>query len=199
MANLRKAMANLHQKLSKHQQIDTIPFEEFVKLMVANPSGIIRNVFQVFHDMIKDYVGEGYDEYPDDPESIHYVDYDCSQLLVEGTDRPFFADRLFANRFINHVEALKIGAQQNKIYIFEGPHGSGKSTFTSRCIYIFDTHHDKTEFSSFVPDLWSVGSIRFLLRKGSRLNGTKSYNCRCCIGSSRRSDISCILRYFRND
>ena len=61
-----------------------------------------------------------------DPESINYLNYDCSRLFVEGSDRPFFADRLFANRLIRHVESLLVGDQQNKIYIFDGPHGSGK-------------------------------------------------------------------------
>jgi len=31
MANLRKAMVNLHHKLDTHEQVDIIPFEEFVK------------------------------------------------------------------------------------------------------------------------------------------------------------------------
>jgi hypothetical protein len=66
----------------------------------------MRNIFQVFHDMMKAYVGEGVDEYPDDPESIQYAYYDCSKLFVEGTDNPFFADRLFANRLVKLVEAL---------------------------------------------------------------------------------------------
>ena len=92
-------------------------------------AAVIRNIFQLFHDMIMAYVGEGVDEYPDDPESINYVYYDCRRLFVEDTDHPFFADRLFANRLMNLVEACKRGAQQNKIYIFEGPPGCGKSTF----------------------------------------------------------------------
>jgi predicted Ser/Thr protein kinase len=101
---------------------------------------VIRNVFQVFHDMMKAYVGEGLDEYSDDPESIHYVHYDCSELFVEGSDHPFFADRLFANRLISLVEALKRGAQQNKIYLFKGPPGCGKSTFLNNLLMKFEEY-----------------------------------------------------------
>ena len=56
--------------------------------------------------MVRSHLSEGADEYPDDPESIHYVLYDCRKLFVEGTDHPFFADRLFAfeNRFWEAVE-----------------------------------------------------------------------------------------------
>ena len=101
---------------------------------------VTREIFQVFHDMVKAYVDEGVDEYPDDPESIHYVHYDCSRLFVEGSDYPFFADRLFANRLIKAVEALKRGAQQNKIYIFEGPPGCGKSTFLNNLLMKFEEY-----------------------------------------------------------
>ena len=41
--------------------------------------------------------------------------------------RTVVADRLFANRLLNLVDALKRGAQQNKIYIFDGPPGCGKT------------------------------------------------------------------------
>ena len=142
-------MVNLHNQLDTHQKVDVIPFEDFVKEMVVDPGRLLRNVFQVFNDMIHDYVGEGIDEYSGDPESIHYVDYDCSRLFVEGADRPFFADRLFANRLINHVEALRIGAQQNKIYIFEGPHGSGKSTFLNNLLKKFEEYANTPKGSRY--------------------------------------------------
>ena len=136
--NIKKAIQNLNQSMSEHDQRSSIPFEEFLNELVANPDIAIRNVFQVFHDMMKAYVGAGVDEYPDDPESINYVSYDCSQLFVEGVDYPFFADRLFSNRLVTLVEALKRGAQQNKIYIFKGPPGCGKSTFLNNLLRKFE-------------------------------------------------------------
>ena len=135
---LRKAMHNLSRKIGGSGGRELIPFEEFVKLMAADPERVIRNVFQVFYDMVFSYIGEGVDEYPDDPETINYKKYDCTRLFVEGMDHPFFADRLFANRFVNHIEGLRLGARQNKIYIFEGPHGSGKSTFLNNLLQRFE-------------------------------------------------------------
>ena len=126
--------------MSKIERRSSIPFEAFLNELVADPPVVIRNVFQIFHDMIKAYVGEGIEEYPDDPESIHYVLYDCSELFAKGSDYPFFADRLFANRLINLVEALKRGAQQNKIYIFKGPPGCGKSTFLNNLLMKFEEY-----------------------------------------------------------
>jgi predicted Ser/Thr protein kinase len=95
--------------------------------------------------MIKTYVGEPYNEYPDDPESIGFVHYDCSRLFIQGADTPFFADRLFANRLINLVEALRRGTQQNKIYIFDGPHGCGKSTFLNNLLKKFEEYTNTEE------------------------------------------------------
>ena len=138
MDNIKVAIQNLDQSMSERDQHSSISFEEFLNEIVANPNIAIRNVFQVFHDMMKAYVGAGIDEYPDDPESIDYVSYDCSQLFVEGADYPFFADRLFANRLVTLVEALKRGAQQNKIYIFKGPPGCGKSTFLNNLLRKFE-------------------------------------------------------------
>ncbi len=138
--NIHKAMLNLNQSMTELEQRQAISFDEFLAELVARPQQVVRNVFQVFHDMMKAYVGEGVDEYPDDPESIHYAYYDCNNLFVEGADYPFFADRLFANRLISLVEALKRGAQQNKIYIFKGPPGCGKSTFLNNLLRKFEEY-----------------------------------------------------------
>jgi predicted Ser/Thr protein kinase len=140
LVSIRKAMDNLNVNIGESEQRSSVSFEGFLNELVAKPQVVVRNAFQVFHDMIKEYVGEGIEEYPDDPESIHYVLYDCSKLFVEGTDYPFFADRLFANRLISLVEALKRGAQQNKIYIFKGPPGCGKSTFLNNLLKKFEEY-----------------------------------------------------------
>lgn len=140
LKKIQKAMEHLESGDDGWSQRTPIPFENFLSILVKSPHTVLRNVFQVFHDMIKSYVGSGIDEYPDDPESINYVAYDCSQLFVDGSDNPFFADRLFANRLVNLVEALKRGAQQNKIYIFEGPHGCGKSTFLNNLLTKFEEY-----------------------------------------------------------
>ncbi|MGD8522585.1 MAG: serine protein kinase PrkA [Desulfobacterales bacterium] len=150
---IKKAMRTLNQNMSGLEQRTSISFEEFLKVLVDNPSIVVRNVFQVFHDMVKAYVGEGVDEYPDDPESIQYKFYDCSNLLVEGSDSPFFADRLFSNRLVNLAEALERGAQQNKIYIFEGPPGCGKSTFLNNLLMKFEEYAN-TEAGMRYETVW---------------------------------------------
>ncbi len=140
MSDLEKAIQRLNRNISEREQNQIIPFHEYLKVLTQRPESVVRNVFQTFHDMIHSYIGKGIDEYPDDPESINYVQYDCGNLFINDTDRPFFADRLFANRLINHVDAMKGGASQNKIYIFEGPHGSGKSTFLNTLLLKFEEY-----------------------------------------------------------
>jgi predicted Ser/Thr protein kinase len=140
MSNVDRAIRHLNRKISEREQSQTIGFDEFLRILTLRPTFVVRNVFQTFHDMIRSYVGVGVDEYPDDPESINYVNYDCANLFVKDTDHPFFADRLFANRLINHVAAMKSSARQNKIYIFEGPPGSGKSTFLNTLLLKFEEY-----------------------------------------------------------
>ena len=145
MSNIKNAIKNINHSMTTRSRRSTISFEEFLEVLTQKPTAVIRNVFQVFHDMIKTYVGEPYNEYPDDPESIGFVHYDCSRLFIQGADTPFFADRLFANRLINLVEALRRGTQQNKIYIFEGPHGCGKSTFLNNLLKKFEEYTNTEE------------------------------------------------------
>ncbi len=138
--SLGHAMENLNHSMIQQDQRAPIPFAEFLNELTATPSIVMRNVFQVLYDMVKYYVGESLDESPEDPESISYARYDCSRMFIEGADHPFFADRLFANRLVNLVESMKRGTQQNKIYIFKGPHGCGKSTFLNNLLKKFEEY-----------------------------------------------------------
>ena len=142
---IQMALDNLDSHIGDLDQHALIPFKDFLDELTGRPATVMRNIFQLFHDMVKAYVGEGRDEYPDDPESISFVCYDCSKLFIEGSDHPFFADRLFANRLINLVESFKRGAQQNKIYIFKGPHGCGKSTFLNNLLTKFEEYTHSAE------------------------------------------------------
>jgi predicted Ser/Thr protein kinase len=145
MDSVEKALQNLDQSVGELEQRTPVSFEEFLNQLASEPAKHLRSVFQVFHDMVKSYIGEGVDEYPDDSESIGYLDYDCDRLFVEGSDHPFFADRIFANRLVNLVEALRSGAQQNKIYIFDGPPGCGKSTFLNNLLLKFEEYANTEE------------------------------------------------------
>jgi predicted Ser/Thr protein kinase len=165
METIDKALDNISRHIVNVDQHGPIPFTAFLEMAVTRHETVIRNVFQVFHDLITAYVGEGVDEYPDDPESIRFVNYDCSKLFVEGSDNPFFADRLFANRLIKHVEALRLGAQQNKIYIFDGPHGCGKSTFLNNLLRKFE-EYAKTDAGMRYETVWRI--------QPEQLSGTQS-------------------------
>jgi predicted Ser/Thr protein kinase len=129
----------------KEESIEPIPIKEFFEDLKQNPLPNIRNVFNTFYDMIKYYVGEGKDEYPDDPESINFIDYNFDRLFVDGSDTAFFADRLFANRLMKLAESMEHGAQQNKIYVFKGPHGCGKSTFLNNLLKRFERFSNSKE------------------------------------------------------
>jgi len=138
--SVEKAMANFNRRMSEKSRNAPIRFAEYLQVVKQQPETAIRNVFQVFHDFFKEYLGKGEDEYDDDPESIKYVHYDTSRLFERDTDRPFFADRLFTNRLVQIVSTMRYGSQQNKIYIFNGPPGCGKSTFLNTLLKKFESY-----------------------------------------------------------
>lgn len=139
-SNIDKAMQHFDRIQRDQDGFEVISFVDYLERVSQNPGMAIRNVFQVFHDMIEAYVKPEEDEYAEDPESIDYVDYDTGKLFVEGSDHPFFADRLFSNRLVNLAENFRHGSQQNKIYVFMGPHGCGKSTFLDNLLMKFEQY-----------------------------------------------------------
>ncbi len=132
--NVKNIFSLLDHSLRKREERTIIPFEEFLIRASEGPHILFRNVFQLFSDMIHHYITET-DEYKNDPENINYKTINCDRLLVNNTDTPFFADLPLANRLLNLAEAFKSGSQQNKMYVFIGPHGSGKSTFLNNLLW----------------------------------------------------------------
>jgi predicted Ser/Thr protein kinase len=149
MHSAEQVFTSLYQKIREREHRLPIPYQEFMALAGEQPNIVFRNIFQRLHDMIKSHVGDGLNEYADDPESINYVYYDCNSLLEDGADHPFFADRLFANRFMNHINSFRHGIPQNRIYVFEGPHGCGKSTFLNNLLMKFEQYTRTAEGSTF--------------------------------------------------
>ncbi len=129
----------LDRKLKKREKGAIIPFSEFLTKAHEEPLHCFRNVFQLFSDMLYHYI-DIEDEYKDDPENINYKTVDCKRLFVENTDTPFFADLPLANRLLHFADSFKEGAQQNKIYVFMGPPGSGKSTFLNNLLQRFEEY-----------------------------------------------------------
>ncbi len=148
-------ISSLSKRIAERGHRAAVPLTDFVSFAARNPTMVFRNTFQMLYDMIRSYVGQGIDEYPDDPESIHHVLYDCTKLFVEGTDHPFFADQLFANRLINQFASFRSGSQQNRIYIFEGPHGCGKSTFLNNLLMKFE-QYTKTPEGTTYETVWRL-------------------------------------------
>ena len=134
----------LDGKLKKREKGAIIPFSEYLTNTHNDPLHYFRNVFQLFSNMLYHYI-DIEDEYKDDPENINYKTVDCRRLFVESTDTPFFADLPLANRLLGFADSFKEGAQQNKIYVFIGPPGSGKSTFLNNLLQKFEEYTHSPE------------------------------------------------------
>lgn len=159
MGNIDRAMDHLDRSGDIGAQRAAVPFAQFAEMCTEEPERYLRNVFQLFHDAVRNYVQEGPDEYPDDPESVGFANWDCFRLFVKGSNNPFFADRLFANRLIRMVENLKQGSQQNKIYVFDGPPGCGKSTFLNNLLSRFEEYAN-TEVGLRYEAVWRLDRRR---------------------------------------
>lgn len=163
---LEALLTNLSNDIKKIESRVPLTFDNFLHETSVRPHLVFRNVFQLFHDMVVGYIGEGEDEYENTEDSIGFVKYDCSNMFVNGCDDPFFADRLFANRFMNLAKGFKKGVQNNRIYLFEGPPGSGKSTFLNNLLHKFEEFTktlDGTTYSTFWRiDIEKLGGINLL-------------------------------------
>ena len=144
MQKIDSALSTLNKKINRKYSQE-INFKTFLDQIRKNPEKHLRNVFQLFHDMFKLYVGEGENEYPNDKESINYLNYDFREMFVREADNPFFAGRIFANRLMKVIDSLVSGANQNKIYIFRGPPGSGKSIFLHNLLKKFEKYTSSEE------------------------------------------------------
>ena len=135
----------LDKNITDHQRLKPVPFDEFLNILNVQPSRVLRNIFQTFHDMIKFYVDESEDTIAGDIDKLAFTSYDCSRLFVEDSENSYFTDMLFANRFMKQMEYLRHGAQQNRIYVFHGPHGCGKSTFLNNLLNKFERYANTEE------------------------------------------------------
>lgn len=178
MRDLTKLFASFEKTKGQWKQSPILSFADFLQEVITYPNRYVRDVYQLYSDMIKAYVSEGVDEHRDDPESIKFLKYDCGKLFVDGSDRAFFADRLFANRLMRHVESFRVGAKQNKIYIFDGPHGSGKSTFLNNYLQKFEEYANSPEGSRY--------EVIWRLKRDQLVGGVHSFN-------SLTDKLACVL------
>ena len=129
-----EALVNLSESIRKKETQLTLSFNDFLYSASKEPVKVFRNIFQIFYDMLHHYIPLGKDEYEGSKDTIGFKKYDCSNLFVNKCDAPFFADRLFANRLMKLSDKFKQGTQNNHIFLFEGPPGSGKSTFLNNIL-----------------------------------------------------------------
>lgn len=150
-----EALIQLSNTVSYRERRKSISFDEFLNMCIRNPKLYFRDIFQLFHDMVHFYVPKGVDEYPKDKESIGFLNYDFAPLFEQHVDNPFFADRLFANRLIKLFNRFRTGTQKNRIYLFEGPPGSGKSTFLKNMMYKLE-EYSKLDEGSLYKTQWNI-------------------------------------------
>ena len=164
-----EALINVTAKMRERERRLPIPFNDFLYLVANDPGCMLRNIFQLFHDMLHYYVPEGIDDYNESEESIGFVHYDTKELFVEGQDDPFFTDRLFANRLMNLADDLKKGTNTNQIFLFEGPPGSGKSTFLNNLLEKLEDYTKTREGATYKAywrlDIKMLGGFQHFERK----------------------------------
>lgn len=132
--------ARILDSLSRTVKARTIPFADFLDEIPGRGELLFRNIFQLFHDMIHHYIREVVDEYPGDAESIGFHKYDLDRIFLEHARKPFFADRLFSHRLVLLAKSFRMSAAPNKIHLFKGPAGSGKSTFLNNLLEKFEAY-----------------------------------------------------------
>ncbi len=151
---IRSIFTSLDKQIKSEEKDMMISFYDFLCRTSDHPYLMLRNIFQIFSDMIYHYTNEK-DEYESDPENINYRTINCDELLVEGTDTSFFADLPLANRIIRLADSFKEGAQQNKIYMFVGPPGSGKSTLLNNLLGKFEEYIQSSQ-GLYYEVVWKI-------------------------------------------
>jgi hypothetical protein len=133
-------IARIIDNMSSEHSHQLLTFDEFIGQLRTHGDLMLRSIFQVFHDMVHHYITDVIDEYPGDAESVGFLKYDLNELFINNTAKPFFADRLFANRLVNLAKSFRMAAAPQKIYVFKGPAGSGKSTFLNNLLDKLETY-----------------------------------------------------------
>ncbi|MGQ9819327.1 MAG: serine protein kinase PrkA [Candidatus Kapaibacteriales bacterium] len=123
-----------HSHFKERDIRPAISFENFTLLIQNNPKHYLRNIFQFFYDMIFHYIEKLPIKKANKIFSQITEQFNLDGLLVENCDNPFFSDNLFAKRFLELVSTIKRISGQNRLILFEGPPGSGKSTFLNNLI-----------------------------------------------------------------
>lgn len=140
-----EALIHLSDNLKDRLHRKSMVFNDFLYQASEDPAYIFRDIYQVFYDMIHYYIKEEHYKGSIPFQMQELVDYDCSALFEKGCDHPFFADRMFVQRLLLLANSVKSGTQNNYIFLFEGPPGSGKSTFLNNLLNKFEAYIDSAD------------------------------------------------------
>jgi predicted Ser/Thr protein kinase len=159
-----EALIRLSKSLKDEERRLPMSFNGFLNLASRKPDHAFRNVFQLFYDMVQFYVRRVEDGKSKDNESVGFINYDFSNLFEKDCDDPFFPDRLFTNRFMKLAVDIKQASQNNRIFLFEGPPGSGKSTFLNILLRKLEAYTQTQEGSMYEThwrlDIERLGGFR---------------------------------------
>jgi len=158
-------------------------FSEYLEIMRENPGVIFRTAPEILRDLIFAKVVKRPETNPDDPEAIGYTGYDCSRLLEEGHSQPFFASTMFSHALVEEVDVLAESSRQNRIYVFVGPHGCGKSTFLKN---LLASYQDYVNENPMFEVFWRIGK--------ENLDEIRSRTCtfECDYPARERSDYLAV-------
>lgn len=128
---IENLLKNLRDDLIDYSKVP-FSFNDFIFQLNRRPQIVLRNVYNIFSDMVWHYVKR----LPPDKNASKsaFLKYDMNKLFVDDTENPFYSDMIFSAHFMEMVNSISKGVQTNRIYLFEGPPGSGKSTFLNNLL-----------------------------------------------------------------
>jgi len=165
MEEIDKIVGKLASKLEKDDLMEPRPFVEFLDGLSKDPKPILRNIFQMFYDMVHHYV-----KYNDNEKRGNFTNYDFNGIFVEDGEEPYFADLILGNRIMRMTDHLKQGAQQNKMYLLGGPHGSGKSTLLNILLTKME-QYTRLDAGMMFETIWQLDTKRFIHLQDENCSG----------------------------